>query len=198
MYQFSETRSTLGGNRLCGGLSVFLNGHGQSRHRALSPCHHYSPANVSVGPTLLLVAVHLLSLLSLFSCFTPYPFRPSVRFFTVLPPTLRGRPFRPPVHQSRCFRSLLSLSLSFSLSPSRSPPRSHGLNPALELVNSPTLAPWSILALAPPFSLCNAHLPAQARHSQASAALMDLYELPFCAATGSHFTCKILTFNDRP
>lgn len=115
------------------------------------------------------------------------------------PPSYPARTaFSPTSTSSRCFRSLLSLSLSFSLSPSRSPPRSHGLNPALELVNSPTLAPWSILALAPPFSLCNAHLPAQARHSQASAALMDLYEPTLCAATGSYFTCKILTFNDRP
>lgn len=197
MYQFSETRSTLGGNRLCGGLSVFLNGHGQSRH-ALSPCHHYSPANVSVGPTLLLVAVHLLSLLSLFSCFTPYPFPPANSLLHSPPSYPARTAFSPTSTSSRCFRSLLSLSLSFSLSPSRSPPRSHGLNPALELVNSPTLAPWSILALAPPFLLCNAHLPAQAKHSQAFAALMDLYELPFCAATGSRFPCKILTFNDRP
>lgn len=93
---------------------------GQSRH-ALSPCHLCaSPANVSVGcPTLLpylsLVAVHLLSLLSLFSCFTPY----STAYSHSLlhnPPSYSARTaFRPPHIVKMLSLVTLAISLLFSL-----------------------------------------------------------------------------------
>ena len=121
----SESRPTLGGNEM-GRPS-----HSQRPLLVVWWCCCLSPENVSVGP-------RSQSCSSPFCCFCFAAYtRNSVSLLTT---TASSRPclqYRRP----RCFHSLLFPFHSFLALPPRNPPRSHGLNLALQQALSPTLAP---------------------------------------------------------